>query len=70
MGHNRSFSEALVMPPHLVYSHLKVTDARGRVLPSRLAVVGGAVTIVFDDSGASYPVVIDTLMQLLPGTRN
>ncbi len=50
--------------PHLVYSHLKVTDARGRVLPSRLAVVGGAVTIVFDDSGATYPVVIDPLIQL------
>ena len=50
--------------PHLVYSHLKVTDALGRVLRSRLALAGGAVTISFDDPRASYPVVVDPLIQL------
>lgn len=50
----------------LRYSGLKVVDANGALLPSRLAFTslgrkGGTLDIVIDDSTAVYPVIVDPL---------
>ena len=49
----------------LRYSHLLVTDARGRELPASMEGFGGTgvrgIRIVFDDREATYPVTIDPL---------
>ncbi len=50
------------------YSGLRVWDANGRVLPSRLAAVDREFTIRFDDSGATYPVTVDPTIAALEAT--
>jgi hypothetical protein len=47
----------------LRYDSLIATDARGRVLPSHLAVRSGKILILVDDQGARYPVRIDPFVQ-------
>ncbi|EYF02825.1 FG-GAP repeat protein [Chondromyces apiculatus] len=46
----------------LRYSDLHVVDAAGKVLPARLALDEGTLTIHVDDAGATYPVVVDPLV--------
>jgi len=47
----------------LRYGELKVWDALGVTLPSRLEVLGAAtVAIVIDDRGAEYPLMVDPLL--------
>jgi hypothetical protein len=43
----------------LTYTGLRVTDAHGRVLPSRLQLVGRSLAIRIDDARAAYPLAID-----------
>src|SRR6202011_1408335 len=45
--------------PWLRYDHLVATDARGRELPARMEVLGRQISLVVDDSAATYPVRID-----------
>src|SRR6202162_5360755 len=45
--------------PWLRYDHLVATDARGHELPARMEVLGREISLVVDDSGATYPVRID-----------
>src|ERR1700730_274719 len=45
--------------PWLRYDHLVATDARGHELPARMEVVGRQISLVVDDSAATYPVQID-----------
>jgi hypothetical protein len=47
----------------LRYGNLHATDARGRVLPSSLQLVGGHVLIRVADRGATYPLRVDPLIQ-------
>jgi hypothetical protein len=47
----------------LTYSHLRVTDARGRVLSSRLIKLGDRIGIVVNDRHATYPLTVDPLTQ-------
>ena len=47
----------------LRYGGLVVTDARGRVLRSRLQLAGARVLIRVDDRGARYPLRIDPFIQ-------
>ncbi|WP_437984572.1 FG-GAP repeat protein [Sorangium sp. So ce117] len=54
------------------YTDLHVVDAMGKVLPAKLAVNAGQVSLQVDDTGAVYPVVVDPLVwteeeKLLPG---
>ncbi|WP_437689182.1 FG-GAP repeat protein [Sorangium sp. So ce176] len=44
------------------YTDLHVVDAEGKVLPARLAVNAGQVSLQVDDTGAVYPVVVDPLV--------
>lgn len=44
------------------YEELLVFDSTGRVLPSRFEADGGVLTIVYDDEGARYPVVVDPML--------
>ena len=46
----------------LVYSDLAVKDAVGRELPARLEVAEN-IRLVFDDTGATYPVTIDPVLK-------
>ncbi len=46
----------------LRYSDVFASDARGRALPTRLAVVDGRIRLSVDDAGAAYPVTIDPLI--------
>ena len=46
----------------LRYSDLFAYDADGRQLSARMQVVAGAIRLVIDDHGASYPVVVDPLI--------
>ena len=46
----------------LRYSDVFASDARGRALPTRLAVVNGRIRLSVDDAGAAYPVTIDPLI--------
>ncbi|HYL78170.1 MAG TPA: hypothetical protein VEU96_28400, partial [Bryobacteraceae bacterium] len=43
----------------LRYAGLKASDARGRVLSSRLEVRGGEIRLMVEDRGAQYPLVVD-----------
>src|SRR6202023_2237809 len=45
--------------PWLRYDHLVATDARGHVLPARMEVLGRQISLVVDDSAATYPLRID-----------
>src|SRR6202011_1058308 len=45
--------------PWLRYDHLVATDARGRELPARMEVLGRQISLVVDDSAATYPLRID-----------
>src|SRR5205814_10178292 len=47
----------------LRYTGLAVTDARGRTLPSRLALAGGTLSIAIDARGARFPLKVDPFMQ-------
>ena len=55
------------------YSKLIVTDARGHQLPARMETSAGSISIRFDDRGATYPVIVDPIVQqayLKPPTVN
>lgn len=54
---------AVLLPGGLRYTGLRVTDARGRVLHSWLALKHGQLLIRVSDRGAEYPVRIDPLVQ-------
>jgi hypothetical protein len=43
----------------LRYGGLRATDARGRILPSRLEVRGAEIRLIVEDQGARYPLVVD-----------
>ena len=45
----------------LRYAKLKVTDARGDILPARLEAIPHGIRIAIDDSNAIYPILIDPL---------
>ena len=47
----------------LRYDNLAATDARGRALPARFALLDGRALIEVDDRGAAYPVRVDPLVQ-------
>ena len=47
----------------LRYGKLSAVDARGRVLPARLALTTGGLSIVVDDHGAAYPIKVDPFIQ-------
>ncbi len=46
----------------LRYGGLRVVDATGRELPSRLSARGSEVELTFEDAGATYPVTVDPLV--------
>ncbi len=46
----------------LRYGSLYVEDARGRELPAHLAIDSSLISIVVDDSSATYPIVVDPLL--------
>ncbi len=48
--------------PVLAYGHLVVEDATGNRLDARFEIDGDALSIVFDDSQAEYPVIVDPLL--------
>jgi len=50
----------------IAYSGLSATDARGRVLPSRLMISGGNLLIELDGSHAAYPINVDPFVQQGP----
>jgi Bacterial Ig-like domain (group 3) len=50
----------------LSYGALKVTDAKGRILPAHMALAGRTVKLVIDDSHASYPLTVDPLVTPSP----
>lgn len=52
----------------VTYSGLAVGDAAGRLLPSQLRLVDGAVVLEIDDSRATYPVTVDPLIALAATT--
>jgi hypothetical protein len=54
---------AVLLPGGLRYAGLRVTDARGHVLRSWLALAHGQLQIKVSDRGARYPVHIDPLVQ-------
>lgn len=54
---------AVLLPGGLRYDGLRVTDARGSVLRSWLAIAGGSLLIKVADRGAAYPLRIDPLVQ-------
>jgi hypothetical protein len=47
--------------PVLTYSQLKVMDARGRILASRMEIQGRQIMLAYSDQSAVYPVTIDPL---------
>ncbi len=49
--------------PAFTYDKLHAWDAVGRVLPAQLELAGGTLSIVVDDSAATYPVTIDPILQ-------
>ena len=56
----------------LRYQGLKSWDAGGKVLPSRMEVVGRVIRLVVDDAGARYPVTVDPTIKedkLVTGTE-
>lgn len=48
--------------PALTYSKLKVWDARGKVLPSRMKVQKGRILLALNDRDACYPLTVDPLL--------
>ncbi|AKF03821.1 MYXO-CTERM sorting domain-containing protein [Sandaracinus amylolyticus] len=48
----------------LRYAELFAIDARGRALPARMDVSEGAIELVVDAQGASWPVVVDPLVHV------
>ncbi|MCK4414564.1 MAG: FG-GAP repeat protein [Candidatus Eisenbacteria sp.] len=46
----------------LRYGAVHVEDARGAELPSRITLEGGTLTLVIEDTGAQYPLVVDPLL--------
>ncbi|EYF02350.1 hypothetical protein [Chondromyces apiculatus] len=48
--------------PVLRYTDLHVVDATGRVLASRMVLDDGRVSLQVDDTGATYPLVVDPLV--------
>jgi len=58
----------------LRYAELYVTDATGRELPAHFSlsdggkVIGESIRIVIDDSGATYPLIVDPLVTSTPWT--
>ena len=46
----------------LRYGHLVVTDARGKVVPSKLTAKDGRILIAVNDAGAHYPLDVDPLV--------
>jgi hypothetical protein len=57
---------ALVAPDgrtELVYRGLSAADARGRALPTALALSGGLLRIEVDDRGAVYPILVDPFLK-------
>jgi len=61
-GAGVEFVDASAMA-RIKYSGLAAWDADGRTLPARMKVEGGLVTLVVDDRGAQYPIVIDPIAQ-------
>jgi len=53
---------AVLLPGGLRYAELRVTDARGRVLHSWLALERGRLLIKVSDGGARYPLRVDPLV--------
>lgn len=45
----------------LTYDKLYAFDAKGRELPARMRLVGNTLSLLVDDRGAVYPVVVDPL---------
>src|SRR5215468_5026307 len=60
-GHTVEFAGADGMTM-LRYASLRVWDAAGRSLPSRLAVGAGQLRLLVDDTSAVYPVTVDPLI--------
>jgi hypothetical protein len=58
-----TFSRPGASTPLMRYLGLRVTDARGRLLRSRLSLAGGRLTISFGDAGASYPITVDPTIE-------
>ncbi len=61
----RGGEAALTLPGGRVlrYGGLRVSDARGRVLPARLSLVRGGLLITVADGGAAYPLHVDPFVQ-------
>jgi len=51
----------------LRYGGLTASDARGRILPSRLEVRGREIRLIVEDQGAQYPLVVDPAWTQPPG---
>ncbi|MFN8467655.1 MAG: hypothetical protein U0X20_19000 [Caldilineaceae bacterium] len=49
--------------PVFTYDKLHAWDAAGRVLPAQLALAGSTLSILVDDTAATYPVTIDPILQ-------
>ena len=47
----------------ITYSKLKVWDARGRILASRMKLSGNTLSLIVEDASASYPLTIDPSFQ-------
>jgi hypothetical protein len=48
----------------LCYGRLVATDAQNSLLPSELALAGDEIRIRVDDTGATYPIVIDPVLEI------
>ncbi len=59
----KSFTVGRPGSPQIAYSGLVATDARGRVLPSHLQIIGGHLLIQLDGHGAAYPLNVDPFVQ-------
>jgi hypothetical protein len=46
------------------YGELRVTDARGVVIPAEIRIYGNRVALVINDSGARYPLRVDPYVQI------
>jgi hypothetical protein len=60
---SRMAGQSILLPGGLRYGGLRAVDARGRVLPSSMTLVGGRVVLSVDDRGAAYPVTVDPFVQ-------
>ena len=50
----------------LSYGKLKSTDANKHVLPSRMKIKDGILSLIIDTSGADYPIIVDPLITIDP----